>query len=64
MGEEQISVGEYMTHALAAQIHTLFFSRPQECLISRCFFPPLVIIIPSPCFLVDLIGEHIQGIRR
>ena len=25
MGEEQISVGEYMTHALAAQIHTLVF---------------------------------------
>ena len=24
-GEEQISVGEYMTHALAAQIHTLVF---------------------------------------
>ena len=65
MGEEQISVGEYMTHALAAQIHTLvFFLAHRSVWFPDAFFFPLAIIIPSPCFLVDLIGEHIQGIRR
>ena len=54
-GGREISVGEYMTHALAAQIHTLvFFLAHMSVWFPDAFFP-LAIIIPSPCFFS---GSH------